>query len=42
MIRRGGLSAPELLEQAVDRYERHNPAVNAVVVTRLEQARACR
>jgi len=40
MIREGEVSASELLEQAIDRYERFNDQVNAVVVTRLDQARA--
>jgi amidase len=38
-IREGIISARELLDAVLDRYERHNSAVNAVVVTRIEQAR---
>jgi amidase len=37
--RRGDVSARELLEAASDRYQRFNPAVNAVVLTRLDEAR---
>lgn len=39
MIRRRAVTARELLEQALGRYERHNDAVNTVVVTRIDQAR---
>jgi amidase len=39
MIRRGDITPSELLEHAITRYERHNPAINAVVVTRIELAR---
>ncbi len=39
-IRRGEVSAVDALEACLDRYERHNPAVNAVVVERREEARA--
>nr|XP_061840637.1 indoleacetamide hydrolase-like [Nerophis lumbriciformis] len=35
----GEISAVELLEATVDRYERLNPAINAVVVTQLDVAR---
>ena len=40
MVRRGEIAPSELLEHAITRYERHNPAVNAVIVTRIEEARA--
>ncbi|MGA0035943.1 MAG: amidase family protein, partial [Ilumatobacteraceae bacterium] len=40
MVRRGDIAPSELLEHAIIRYERHNPAVNAVIVTRIEEARA--
>lgn len=39
MIRDGEVTAVDLLEQAIARYEKFNPMVNAVVVTRLEAAR---
>ena len=39
LIRDGQLSARDLLEAVLDRYDRHNPALNAVVVTRIDQAR---
>jgi amidase len=39
LIREGEMSARELLDAVLDRYQRHNPAVNAVVVTRIDQAR---
>lgn len=39
LIRSRELSARELLDEVLARYEAFNPAVNAVVVTRLEQAR---
>ncbi len=39
LIRHGQVSATEALEGALDRYERFNPAVNAVVVTRIDEAR---
>jgi amidase len=39
MVRRGEITPTELLEHAITRYERHNPVINAVVVTRLELAR---
>ncbi|HEY0857629.1 MAG TPA: amidase [Albitalea sp.] len=40
LVRRGEASAPELLETAIARIEQHNPALNAVIRTRYEQARA--
>ena len=40
LIREGEMSARELLDAVLDRYQRHNPAVNAVVVTRIDQARS--
>ncbi|MEC9181424.1 MAG: amidase family protein, partial [Actinomycetota bacterium] len=40
MVRRGEVAPSELLEHAITRYERHNPAVNAVIVTRIDEARA--
>ncbi len=39
-VRNGEISARELLAAVLDRYHRFNPAVNAVVVTRLEEAEA--
>jgi amidase len=39
-IRSGDISATELLDTIVERYERLNPAINAVVVTQLDVARA--
>ena len=38
-IRAGTISAVELLDATVDRYERFNPVVNAVVVERIDDAR---
>ncbi len=35
----GQLSAVELLDAVLDRHDRHNPALNAVIFTRIEQAR---
>ena len=40
LVRRGEITPSELLEHAISRYERHNPAVNAVIVTRIDEARA--
>ncbi len=40
LVRRGELSAAELLETAIARIEAHNPALNAVVRKRYESARA--
>ena len=40
MVRRGEIAPSELLEHAITRYERHNPTVNAVIVTRIDEARA--
>ena len=36
----GTISARELLDAVIDRYERFNPAINAVVFTQLEVARS--
>lgn len=38
-IARGELSCRELLDATIERYERHNPAINAVVFTDLDGAR---
>lgn len=38
-VANGDVSCVELLDACIDRYNRHNPAVNAVVVERIEQAR---
>ena len=40
MVQRKQISAAELLDQHLARYEAHNPAVNAVVFTQIEQAQA--
>ena len=40
MVRRGEVAPSELLEPAITRSERHNPAVQAVIVTRIDEARA--
>ena len=39
LIRRGRVSAVEALDGALERYERFNPAVNAVILTRIDAAR---
>ena len=39
LIRRGRVSAVEALDGALERYERFNPAVNAVILTRIDEAR---
>ena len=39
LIRQGRVSAAEALDGAISRYERFNPAVNAVILTRLDEAR---
>lgn len=39
LVRRGEISALELLEATLARYERHNGDVGAVVVTRVDEAR---
>ena len=39
LIGDGEVSARELLDAVLRRYERHNPAINAVVVTRIDEAR---
>ena len=39
LVRRGEVSAPELVEEAILRIERHNPVLNAVVYKAYEQAR---
>ena len=38
-VRNGDVSCVELLESAVGQYEKHNPALNAVVVERIDDAR---
>jgi amidase len=38
-VRSGSISAVELLEATIDRYERFNPVLNAVVVERIDDAR---
>ncbi len=38
-LSRGEVSATELLDKTIERYERHNPVINAVVVTQFELAR---
>ena len=40
LVRAGEVSAAELLETAVARIEAHNPALNAVIRTRYDRARA--
>ncbi len=40
LVKRRAISASELLEAAIARCEQRNPAVNAVVIPMLEQARA--
>src|SRR5512139_3620869 len=40
LVRRKKVSAAELVEEAIHRIETHNPALNAVVYKRYEQARA--
>ena len=39
LVREGEISARELLDAVLTRYERHNPAINAVVVARIDEAR---
>ena len=39
-IAAGEISAAELLDAVLGRYERHNPSLNAVVFTQIDQARA--
>lgn len=39
-LRSGAVSARELLDATTDRYERFNPALNAVIVERIDQAQA--
>ena len=39
LIRQGKVSAADALEGAIERYERFNPAVNAVILTRVVDAR---
>ena len=39
LVRRGELSARELLDEVLERYDRFNPSVNAVIVARIDQAR---
>jgi len=40
LVRRREVSASELVAAAIERVERHNPALNAVVHTAFELARA--
>ena len=40
LVRRGEVSAAELVEEAISRIERHNPVLNAVVYKAYEQARS--
>jgi len=40
LVREGKVSAAELVEGAIERMERLNPALGAVVTTRYDQARA--
>ena len=40
LVRRGDVSASELLKSAIARIELHNPALNAVVRKRYDAARA--
>lgn len=40
LVRRGDVSAAELLEEAITRIERHNPKLNAVVYKAYDEARA--
>jgi len=39
LVRRGEISAPELVEAAIERIERHNPVLNAVVYKAYDEAR---
>ena len=39
LVRRGEVSAPELVEAAIERIERHNGALNAVVHKAYDEAR---
>ena len=39
LIRRGEVSAPEVVEAAISRIERRNPPLNAVITTTFERAR---
>src|SRR5579872_1305760 len=40
LVRSGQLTALELVEAAIERIERLNPSINAVVTTMFEEARA--
>ncbi|HZC17141.1 MAG TPA: amidase family protein [Caulobacteraceae bacterium] len=40
LVRKGEVSASELVEAAIERIERHNPAINAVVHKAYDEARA--
>ena len=40
LVRRGEVSAGEVVEAAIERIERHNPALNAVVYKAYDEARA--
>ncbi len=39
LLRAGRISAPDLLEECLEQYERHNKALNAIVVTDIPRAR---
>ena len=39
LLRKGKISAPDLLDLCLERYQAHNPLLNAVVVTDVERAR---
>ena len=40
LVRRGEVSAAEVVEAAIERIERHNPTLNAVVHKAYDEARA--
>ncbi len=40
LVAKGEVSAPEVVEAAIERIERHNPAINAVVHKAYDEARA--
>ncbi len=39
LLRKGKITAPDLLDLCLERYQAHNPVLNAVVVTDVERAR---
>lgn len=39
LLRKGRIAAPDLLDLCLERYNAHNPALNAVVVTDIDRAR---